>query len=260
MSKLILDRLARVEREAGTATEDGDYLVDMAFASEEPYERWFGIEILSCQPESVRTGRLNDDAPVLFNHDRDEIRGVHVRDSIAVADGKVRGKVRLTGATQDGRDTIALVKSGVLTKTSVGYIIHKIVEQTTKKDGAALAIEHDCRQFRRVLKRALDAGSEDRAAFLRSLDEARGEPVERASDKPPVFRVMDWEPYEDSLVTVPADPTVGVGRMRDDDRDEDNEPPADEAETHSESTKAPDFRAPWQRKPKFDKPAQAAKE
>jgi HK97 family phage prohead protease len=28
----------------------------------------------------------------------------------------------------------------------------------------------------------------------------------------PTFRAVDWQPYEISLVTVPADPTVGVGR------------------------------------------------
>jgi HK97 family phage major capsid protein len=31
----------------------------------------------------------------------------------------------------------------------------------------------------------------------------------------PVFRVMDWEPFEISLVSIPADPTVGVGRSDD---------------------------------------------
>jgi len=36
--------------------------------------------------------------------------------------------------------------------------------------------------------------------------------VETAEGKPPVFRVVDWEPYEVSLVTVPADPSVGTNR------------------------------------------------
>jgi len=33
-----------------------------------------------------------------------------------------------------------------------------------------------------------------------------------AREKLPVYRITDWEPFECSMVTVPADPTVGVGR------------------------------------------------
>jgi hypothetical protein len=36
----------------------------------------------------------------------------------------------------------------------------------------------------------------------------------RTEDKE-VYRVLDWEPYEISMVSVPADPTVGVGRTFD---------------------------------------------
>lgn len=52
-----------------------------------------------------------------------------------------------------------------------------------------------------------------------------------------VFRIIDWEPYEISIVSVPADPTVGVGRSADKPKEEraaqnndtatTNEPPAD---------------------------------
>ena len=36
--------------------------------------------------------------------------------------------------------------------------------------------------------------------------------VEERKDGTDVYRVTDWEPYEISIVSVPADPTVGVGR------------------------------------------------
>lgn len=35
---------------------------------------------------------------------------------------------------------------------------------------------------------------------------------ERGKDQPDSYRVTDWEPYEISLVAIPADPAVGVGR------------------------------------------------
>lgn len=38
--------------------------------------------------------------------------------------------------------------------------------------------------------------------------------VETRKGAPDLVRVTDWEPYEISLVSVPADPTVGVGRSR----------------------------------------------
>lgn len=38
--------------------------------------------------------------------------------------------------------------------------------------------------------------------------------VETRTGAPDLVRVTDWEPYEISLVSVPADPTVGVGRSR----------------------------------------------
>ncbi|MCU7904453.1 MAG: phage major capsid protein [Candidatus Thiodiazotropha sp. (ex Epidulcina cf. delphinae)] len=39
--------------------------------------------------------------------------------------------------------------------------------------------------------------------------------LESRTDDKEVYRVIDWEPYEISMVSVPADPTVGVGRTFD---------------------------------------------
>ena len=41
--------------------------------------------------------------------------------------------------------------------------------------------------------------------------------LEEQSDEGDSYRVTDWEPYEISIVSVPADATVGVGRSADDD-------------------------------------------
>ena len=192
-----------------------DITVDMAFASDLPYERWWGIEILDCRPESVRLARLNDGAALLYNHNWDDLRGHHVPGTI-IADGHaVRGSVVLSWATDEGK-TIALVNGNHLSKSSVGYEIHTVIEQTTGKDGKAVERTLDGRQFGRVLERCQRDMPGDLAAFRRALDSAAG-PFERAADAPATYRVIDWEPLENSLVTVPADASVGIGRMAESD-------------------------------------------
>jgi hypothetical protein len=50
--------------------------VELSFSSEAEVERWFGIEILGHEPSELSLARLNDSAPVLWNHNRDDQRGV----------------------------------------------------------------------------------------------------------------------------------------------------------------------------------------
>lgn len=191
---------------------DGDLLVEMAFASDKPYKRWWGIEVLVVSDEAVRLERLNDGGALLYNHDWDDQRGTHVPGSVrAHDDGVLRGEVRIESVTQKGRDTIGLVERGFLTKASVGYQIHKVIEQSTIKGGKKIERELDGSLFERVLERSAAGARGDRRAFQRALDAAAGR-IDRADDDEPVYRVVDWEPLENSLVTVPADNSVGVGR------------------------------------------------
>src|SRR5882672_35054 len=203
-------RDARLGR--STKNEDGDLIVELAMASEEPYERWWGVEILKINDKSVRLERLNDGASLLSNHDWNDLRGVHVAKSTrADPDNVLRGKVRIQSATQVGRDTVALVKSGVLTKSSVGYRVHRVIEKAKTKQGEDKEREIDGDAFERMIRSLEESGNSTRAAFCRELDSVAG-PIDRSEDDPTIYYVVDWEPHENSLVTIPADPTVGVGR------------------------------------------------
>lgn len=59
--------------------------------------------------------------------------------------------------------------------------------------------------------------------------------VESREGMPDLVRVTDWEPYEVSMVTVPADPTVGVGRSMDTADDAENRDITEETERSKEA-------------------------
>lgn len=49
--------------------------VTLSFSSEEPYERFFGPEILDHSEGAVDLSRLNSIGCVLYNHNRDKVIG-----------------------------------------------------------------------------------------------------------------------------------------------------------------------------------------
>lgn len=205
-----LTRELRISEIKSEAAEGEDMIVELSFASEEPYERWWGVEVLDCRAEAVRLGRINDGGSLLFNHDWDQLRGHHLPGSVRCEDGKVRGQVSVSWAADDGK-TIKLMRGGHLTKTSTGYEIHQIIEQSVGKSGEKIERTLDGQMFDRVLTRCQREAPGDLTAFRRALDSAAGA-FERAKDEPTTYRVTDWEILENSLVTVPADTTVGLGR------------------------------------------------
>lgn len=149
---LLVDRAA-VDEAARTAT--------LAFASETPYERWWGVEILNIAPQSMRQGRLRSGANLLCDHDVRDVVGVV--ESVEIGADKVaRATVRF-GKSARAEEVWQDVLGGIRRNVSFGYMIHEAVLESTK-DGVE------------------------------------------------TYRVTDFEPYEVSLVSVPADASVGVGR------------------------------------------------
>jgi HK97 family phage major capsid protein len=154
--------------------------VPIAFSSEEPYERSFGLEVLDHAPQSVRLGRLAGGGALLLDHDPSRLIGVIERASID--EDKVGRAVVRFGRSELAEEAFRDVQDGIRRHVSVGYMVH-------------------------------DA-----------------QPVRGSRE----VRVTDWEPYELSLVAIPADPTVGVGRSADDPQPDQPEPPKVAPEPHSE--------------------------
>jgi HK97 family phage major capsid protein len=146
------------------AVDKQNRTVEVAFCSEEPYERWWGIEILDCAPDSVRMKRLNNKASVLVDHSSAKHVGV-VETARLDRDRKGRANVRF-GRSDFASEILQDVADGIRTKVSVGYMVHDLV-------------------------------------------------LERKQEDLSTYRVTDWEPFEISIVSVPADDTVGIGRSQD---------------------------------------------
>ena len=66
-------RELKIERKA---IEEESRTVELAFSSEEPYERSFGIEVLDHDEGSADLSRLHNGAPLLVNHDPNDQIGV----------------------------------------------------------------------------------------------------------------------------------------------------------------------------------------
>ncbi|MBA2434875.1 MAG: phage major capsid protein [Pyrinomonadaceae bacterium] len=133
---------------------------ELSFASPDPYERSFGIEILDCTSTAVNLSRLNNGGNLLVDHDVKDVVGVVER---AWCDGgKARALVRF-GKGARASEVWSDVSEGIRSNVSVGYQVDEL-QESGKQGGQK------------------------------------------------VFRATRWTPLEISIVSVPADATVGIGR------------------------------------------------
>ena len=134
---------------------------EFSFSSEMPVERWFGREVLSHADGAIDLSRLNDGAPLLWNHNPDQVIGVVERGWIDAA--KQRGMVRARFSRSPfAAEKLADVRDGILRNVSVGYeILDAVPIREIGQDGII---------------------------------------------------ATRWQPLEVSIVSVPADPGVGLGR------------------------------------------------
>mgnify|MGYP002005766630 FL=1 len=137
--------------------EQEDRVMEFSFSSEYPVERGFGMEVLSHEEGAADLGRLNDGAPLLFNHDMDRPIGVVERAYLDKDKKKGFSRVRFS-RNSFAQEILTDVKDGVMRNISVGYRIKEMEERNNE------------------------------------------------------FVATNWEPYEVSIVSVPADPKIGVGR------------------------------------------------
>lgn len=145
----------------------------LSFSSEEPYCRWFGVEVLSHKEGALNLERLNTIGCVLFNHNRDDVIGKITRAWVENERGMCEIELDDDELSEKIRKKI---ESGSLKGVSVGYMVDEWTEIPPGK---------------------------------KSDDGKHVGPCSIASR---------WTPLEVSVVSVPADPTVGVGRSMEEEK------------------------------------------
>jgi HK97 family phage major capsid protein/HK97 family phage prohead protease len=133
--------------------------ITFPFSSEAPVQRWYGSEILVHDERSMDTSRLNNSAPLLYNHNLDDIIGVVERAWVNTKDRRGYATVRFA-KTARAEEVLGMVQDRILPNVSFMYQINDATE-----------------------------------------DPKKGE-----------MRVSSFTPLEVSIVTVPADQSVGIGR------------------------------------------------
>ena len=147
--------------------EGNERKFELSFSSEEPYTRWYGVEILDHSGNCVNLERLKNIGVVLFNHKPDRVLGKV--EKVWIENG--RGKAIIEFDEDEESEIIRKkVERGTLKGVSVGYGVD-IWEEV--------------------------------AAGKKSSD---------GRFKGPCYIAKNWTPLEISIVSVPADATVGVGR------------------------------------------------
>lgn len=112
--------------------------VEIAISSEEPYRRWWGIEILDHSRESVDLSRLNDGGAVLVNHDHSDHVGT-IEKAWLDGDRVLRAVVRF-GRSDRAQEIFQDVLDGIRKHISVGYFIEKLVLEEEDEDTATYRI------------------------------------------------------------------------------------------------------------------------
>jgi HK97 family phage major capsid protein len=132
-------RLTRTFSVSRAAIDEETRTVQVAFSSESPVERGWGVEVLDHQPSSIRRQRLEDGAPLLLEHDPDKHIGVI--ESVTIGEDRVaRASVRFGNSTL-AQEVFADVQDGVKRHISVGYVIHEVRQEGRDQESIYRAVD-----------------------------------------------------------------------------------------------------------------------
>jgi len=194
-----LPQLTRAIQTEGITVDAETRTVEFPFSSELPVERWFGDEVLSHKSGAADLTRLNDGAPLLFNHNMDEIIGV-VEEARIGADKRGYARVRFA-KTARADEVLGMVNDGILRNVSFGYRIAEMTESV--KDGKSTFMATRWEPYEIS---AVTVPADNSVGFGRSEDgDERDVLVHRSEDSAPAE-----QPPEEITMTEATAPAVDV--------------------------------------------------
>jgi HK97 family phage major capsid protein len=114
------------------SVDDDARTVELSFSSEEPVERWFGMEILGHEPGECDLSRLNNSGAFLMDHNTRDHRGAI--ESALIDQKKGRATIRLS-KSERGEELWSDMRDGIRPHVSVGYRILEIVHVKRDESG-----------------------------------------------------------------------------------------------------------------------------
>lgn len=126
------ERTFTVDREA---MDEESRTVNVAFASGDPIDHWFGKLCLSMTKKAMRSERLKSGAPLLMDHRSwDWQAQVGVIERFEIGDDDVaRADVRFSKSAR-GEEVFQDVKDGIRQQISVGFLVHEMHLESSNKD------------------------------------------------------------------------------------------------------------------------------
>lgn len=158
--------------------------VELSFSSEAPYERYFGSEVLSHDPDAIDLERLNEVGVLLFAHGRDFNYGrmpIGIIQKVWLDSSQRKARALVQFDDDEDSDRVwQKVKKGIIKGVSVGYSVSSWEEVKAGKTSA------------------------------------------NGRHMGPAWVALKWQPFEISIEPTPADPSVGVGRSFNQNESEDD--------------------------------------
>lgn len=121
---LTVDGALKLDKETKT--------IEFPFSSEYPVERYWGREVLSHEPGAADLTRLNNSAPLLWNHDTNQMIGVVERAWIG-SDKRAYAKVRFSDNAK-AQEIMKDIESGIIKNVSFGYVIREMDIKDAKSE------------------------------------------------------------------------------------------------------------------------------
>lgn len=112
-------RYAQLDTEISRVGDENSTEFQITFASEKPYQRWYGNEVLSHKNDDVNYETLNHSGMFLFNHDPNQYIGTVKK---AWNDGsKSYAIVDISSSSNFAQQILNDIRNGTLKNISVGY-------------------------------------------------------------------------------------------------------------------------------------------